>query len=234
MNVQGNLYTFIYASILVIVVAAGLSFVAIKLQPLQEKNIKEEKMKNILTSVHIDVKEGQQVQKIFDKYIVNSFVINTEGEIKQSETAFDIHLKEELDKKPENRNYPVFECKLDNGEKKIIVPVRGKGLWGPIWGYIALNDDYNTIFGVVFDHKAETPGLGAEISTEKFQEQFEGKKLFEDGEFVSIEVLKGGKAEPEALHEVDAITGGTITSLGVQDMLHELLKDYVAFFNQKK
>ena len=110
--------------------------------------------------------------------------------------------------------------------------MRGKGLWGPIWGFIALKDDMNTISGAVFDHKAETPGLGAEISLDWFQEPFIGKTIFEGKNLVSINIVKGG-ADADDMHSVDGISGGTITSDGVADMLAERFKQYLPFFNKK-
>ena len=111
--------------------------------------------------------------------------------------------------------------------------MRGKGLWGPIWGFIALKDDMNTISGAVFDHKAETPGLGAEISLDWFQEPFIGKTIFEGNNLVSINVVKGG-APIDDMHSVDGISGGTITSDGLADMLAERFEQYLPFFNKKK
>lgn len=115
-----------------------------------------------------------------------------------------------------------------------IIPVRGKGLWGPIWGYIALEGDMNTVYGVSFGHKSETPGLGAEIETVKFQQQFNGKKIFDqDGDFVSIKAVKGG-ALPDNIHGVDAVSGATITSDGVTEMFRRTLSNYIPYFKKTK
>jgi Na+-transporting NADH:ubiquinone oxidoreductase subunit C len=131
------------------------------------------------------------------------------------------------------RKLPVYECRKDD-EIYYVLPLRGKGLWGPIWGYLALEGDMNTVYGAVFDHKSETPGLGAEIKETWFQAPFQGKQIYEDGHFISIEVTKGG-ADPSDIHAVDAISGGTITSKGVQDMLFDCLSSYETFFaNQRK
>ena len=111
--------------------------------------------------------------------------------------------------------------------------MRGKGLWGPIWGYVALNEDYNTIYGTVFANEKETPGLGAEISELWFQKEFAGKKLFnEAGDFVSIEVVKGGTS-PDNPHGVDAVSGGTITSKGLQKMLLDSINPYVNYMKKQ-
>ncbi len=112
--------------------------------------------------------------------------------------------------------------------------MRGKGLWGPIWGYIALSEDFNAIYGANFDHKSETPGLGAEINEQWFQDMFKGKNIFnEQGKFVSVEVMKGG-APDDAAHAVDAISGGTITSNGLENMIMDCLAPYQAYFEKNK
>jgi len=128
---------------------------------------------------------------------------------------------------------PVFVCRNDDGALKYILPVYGAGLWGAIWGYVSFDDDGNTVYGAIFDHKGETPGLGAEIAGPKFAGQFINKHVFERGRFVSIQVIKGG-AGVNNLHGVDAISGGTLTSRGVEDMLKDCLSEYKAFLETKK
>ena len=125
----------------------------------------------------------------------------------------------------------MFVCTKENGEKNFIIPMVGKGLWGPIWGYVALKQDMNTIAGATFDHKTETPGLGAEIKEEEFEKQFIGKSIFDDNEFVSVLVLKGGVKEGEE-HSVDGISGGTITSNGVSEMIERTLRIYEPYFKK--
>ena len=120
-----------------------------------------------------------------------------------------------------------------NGERQYIIPLRGKGLWGPIWGFISLEEDLNSVFGAVFDHSSETPGLGAEINRASFEDPFSGKSIFEGDEFTSIKVIKGG-AEEDDMHGVDGISGGTITSDGVSDMLDERLRMYLSYFSTLK
>jgi len=144
--------------------------------------------------------------------------------------------KEEINKKIQEvageRELPVYICKVDTN-KYYIFPLRGKGLWGPIWGYVALKNDFNTIYGANFDHKGETPGLGAEIKEDWFEAQFKEKKIMEEGKFVSIKVLKG-EVDPNNPHAIDAISGGTITSKGLEAMLFDCLNSYQEFFNVKK
>ena len=116
-----------------------------------------------------------------------------------------VNLAEEIRKPIEDRLYPVFEAHLDNGDVKYILEVRGAGLWGPIWGYVSINSDGNTLYGAVYSHKGETPGLGAEIEGEIFQSQFPGKQIFENGVLKGISVVKGS-ADPANTHEVDGIS----------------------------
>ena len=127
---------------------------------------------------------------------------------------------------------PLYISNID-GSEKYIIPLRGTGLWGPIWGYISLDNDMNTVYGAVFDHKAETPGLGAEINRDFFEKPFNGKRIFDlQGDFVSIAVVKGGAKEND-YHGVDGISGGTITSDGVTAMLKERLDKYLPYFENK-
>ena len=127
---------------------------------------------------------------------------------------------------------PLYISNID-GSEKYIIPLRGTGLWGPIWGYISLDNDMNTVYGAVFDHKAETPGLGAEINRDFFEKPFNGKRIFDlEGDFVSIAVVKGGAKEND-YHGVDGISGGTITSDGVTAMLKERLDKYLPYFENK-
>lgn len=231
MDTNGNKYTFIYASAMVIIVAAILSITAIKLKPAQQKNINTEKKQNILSSVGIE-STAVDAESIFAERIVQSYVVNSSGEQIEG-TAFDIDLKRERAKPLADRQLPVYECKTDEGTKYIL-PMYGAGLWGPIWGYVAINDDMNTLYGAVFAHAGETPGLGAEISTKPFQEPFKGKTIYDsNGKLVSIIVAKAGESAP-AEHKVDGISGGTITGKGLQTMLLNDFTSYEAFFNKKK
>jgi len=218
---------------MVILVAAILSIVAMQLQPLQKKNFERNKKQNILLSLNIQTSKENAIEK-YDEYIVDSYVINHKGEKKEGIDAFSVELAKELEKPIEERNLPVYIGSIQEDSKQYVIPVRGKGLWGPIWGFVALEDDYNTVYGANFSHDSETPGLGAEISTREFQKQFIGKKIFdESGKFVSVSVVKGG-ASSDAKHAVDGISGGTITSEGVDKMLEDVVGSYVPYFKQKK
>ena len=249
MDKNSNTYTFIYAAVIVVVVAAALATTSLVLKEPQLKNIEIEKKQNILASVN----KGAEANTVKDRaayieseyaaYIVESFIVNGNGEQK-SGNAFDVDMKPETDKIKlitagaanaealrKDLNLPIFVYKNDDGSKKYIIPVRGVGLWGPIWGYLSFHDDFNTVYGAIFDHKSETPGLGAEISRPNFAKQFIGKQIFENGNFVSIKVIKDG-APAGDLHCVDAISGGSITCNAVTAMLHDYLGEYRAYFEK--
>jgi Na+-transporting NADH:ubiquinone oxidoreductase subunit C len=219
-----NRYIFIFSAVMVIAVATLLSLAATLLQPAQQRNLEIEKKKNMLESINVP-STRDNTEDLYDKYINGSFVINSKGEPVNGVDAFTVVLKDELKKPLEQQSLPVFTATPDDGEKVIIIPVEGKGLWGPIYGYIALMSDMNTIYGVNFDHKGETPGLGAEINTTAFESQFLGKKLFDNEDFVSVQVIKGGAADGD-IHGVDAISGGTVTSKGLQNMIYDCIHSY--------
>jgi Na+-transporting NADH:ubiquinone oxidoreductase subunit C len=209
---------------MVIAVAALLSMAATLLQPAQARNLEIEKKKNMLESINVAVTKAN-TEELYDKYIKEGFVINSKGEPVDGVDAFTVVLKNEQKKPLEEQYLPVFRAVPDDGEKVTIIPVEGKGLWGPIYGYVSLKSDMNTIYGTNFDHKGETPGLGAEINTTAFESQFLGKKLFDNDKFVSVQVIKGGAPEGD-IHGVDAISGGTITSKGLQKMIFDCMEKY--------
>tara|TARA_B110000003_G_C16496623_1_gene475699 strand:- start:14 stop:781 length:768 start_codon:yes stop_codon:yes gene_type:complete len=232
MNVNKNSYTIGFASIMVILVAALLAFASITLTPHQDRNIELEKKQNILQSVGIEVVRDDS-ELIYDKYIKEEIILDSEGNILDG-SAFDIDLGVELKKDVKEQKFPLYVSLLEDSSKCFIIPLRGKGLWGPIWGYIALKDDVNTVFGAVFAHKSETPGLGAEINQAFFQEPFRDKKIFnKENKFVSITVTKGG-APKESMHAVDGISGGTITSDGVTDMIKERVSKYLPYLDKNR
>ena len=231
MNRNGNTYTVLYAAIMVILVAAILASISMSLKPLQVRNTEIEKKQSILASVNIE-STFSNAEEIYAEKIKKEYVVNVKGEEVEGD-AFNIDLKKERAKPEEEMLLPVFECQTDDG-LKYVLPLRGTGLWGPIWGYVALNDDMNTIYGANFDHQGETPGLGAEISTDIFEKPFVGKKLFdESGKLVSITVAKIGQDAPPE-HKVDGISGGTITSKGLEKMLLDDFSSYEEFLKKKK
>lgn len=224
MNTNSNSYTIIYAAIMVVVVAFLLAFVSSSLKETQYKNVEQDTKKQILSAINVtDVKDAEAE---FAKYEVKDMLMNADGTLAPYTDAFQVSYKGEIAEK----RFHVFECKVD-GATKYILPIYGAGLWGPIWGYVALNDDKDTVYGVYFSHAGETPGLGAEIATPKFQGQFVGKKVTENGA-IGLTVVKNGKvANPT--YEVDGISGGTITSQGVDAMLKDCLKEYNPFLSNK-
>lgn len=248
MNTNKNSYIFIYATVMVVLVAVILAVTSIVLSPEQNKNIMNEKRLNILTSVFGgDASKMLQIEKnvgdSYTEYITEEYVVSQDGKVvnifnvKENKfiegsgtKAFDINLKAEL--KTADPKLPIFVCQVDRNTKAYIIPLAGTGLWGPIWGYVCLGSNFDTVLGAVFAHKGETPGLGAEIATPMFQEQFVGKTIFgEDGQFTSVTVIKSGAKFGTAKdpHEVDGIAGGTITSKATSDMLYDCLKLYEPF-----
>ena len=243
-----NRYIFIYSSLMVIIVAAILSTAAMVLKPYQERNIAIAKIQGILMAAEIEA-SAEEAEALFDKVILEELVIDQDGKVagrfskgqltEGDDRAFDLNLKTQLYRKKQGNPYkmPLYLAEVE-GEKIYIIPLLGKGLWGPIYGNIALKADMNTIFGAEFGHDKETPGLGAEISTRDFASQFENKTIFsETGDFVSITVKKGGVGTMptnQQIHGVDAISGGTITCDAVTKMLENCIGSYVAYFKSQQ
>ncbi len=231
---------------MVIIVAALLSTAAMLLKPYQDRNIAIAKMQGILSAAEIKT-TAEDAISLYDKYITEELVINPEGEIisiykgkefeKGDKRAFDVNIKKQLHKKNQGEAFDIPLYKADiNGQMLYIVPLLGKGLWGPIYGNIAFGVDFNKIVGASFGNDKETPGLGAEISQSEFGDQFIGKTIFtDDGKFTSIDIVKGGVSVLPAaarIHGVDAISGGTITCNAVADMLRNCLENYVPFVKE--
>lgn len=221
MNTNSNSYTIVYASVMVVIVAFLLAFVSSSLRETQNKNVELDTKKQILAA--LGVKDVKDADAEYNKYIKGDMLMNANGTLTENTGAFATAYEKEA--KEKNRLH-VFVAEV-NGETKYVFPVYGAGLWGAIWGYVALNGDKDTVFGVYFSHASETPGLGAEIATPHFQGEFTGKKTLENGE-IALSVVKNGKVEkPE--YQVDGISGGTITSVGVNDMLKNCLSNYKIF-----
>lgn len=235
MNRQGNTYTIIYAAALVILVGVALSVVYQLLKPAQDENIANDTRRQILASAMIVPGPDDDVAALYDSHIVRSFLVDSKGnEVKGETSPFEVNLETELGKPENERKMPVFECRTESG-LKYILPVRGRGLWGPIWGYVAMDSDGSTIYGAFFAHQGETPGLGAEIEKPAFRDQFEGKSIFApDGSFSGVKVVKNGKEPKDGSSYVHAVSGGTITSQGVQAMLQTSLAPYVEFLKKLK
>ena len=230
MNKQSNTYTVIYIIVLVVVVGAALAFTAMSLRDRQVANANADKMKQILASVHIPV-DDKDVDRQFADHITSMLVVNAEGKVVKEGGAddmaiFNIDVAEQAREQASARELPVYVCRLDDGVTKYILPGAGNGLWGPIWGYVALDADGSTVYGAYFDHASETPGLGAEIATERFQKEFVGKEFFKGDKFLPVKVVKAGQNPADGSDYVDGISGGTITSKGVGSMLDNCLQPY--------
>tara|TARA_Y100000768_G_scaffold286322_1_gene220647 strand:- start:143 stop:871 length:729 start_codon:yes stop_codon:yes gene_type:complete len=235
MNRDSNVYTFIFTVVMVFLVATSLATTASLLKDLQKENVRKEKMQNILSSIGITT-DRENSEKLYKSYITNALSLKSDGTIDKEVDAFKIKLNKELKKNPDQQRFPIYIANVENNNYYII-PLRGAGLWDAIWGYIALKDDKSTIKGAVFDHKSETAGLGAEITQDWFQNRFVDEKVMDiNGNLVGINVSKTNN-DPKDLdkldHEVDAISGATITGDGVTDMILERLKHYLPFFNRK-
>ena len=226
MNTNSNSYTIIYASILVVIVAFLLAFVNSSLRDKQSKNIELDTKKQILSA--LNVKNVADAEAEYNKYVKADMLMQADGSLTENDGAFATAYEKEA---KEQGRLHVFVCDV-NGETKYVFPVYGAGLWGAIWGYVALDSDKDTVYGVYFSHVSETPGLGAEITSDHFQGQFPGKKTM-DGAEVALTVVKNGKVS-DTTHQVDGISGGTITSTGVAAMLKDCLSAYTEFLTKNE
>ncbi|WP_026935386.1 Na(+)-translocating NADH-quinone reductase subunit C [Christiangramia echinicola] len=231
---NSNGYTFMFAIIMVVVVAAVLAFTATSLQPTQKENVRQEKMQNILATVGIET-DRPGAEKLYNQYIIEELALDENGQVDESVDAFKVDLAKELKKDVNEQVFPLYIAEVE-GKKFYIVPLRGNGLWNAIFGYISIKDDINTIKGATFDHLGETPGLGAEITKQWFKEAFEEEKIFDgSGNLVGVSVVKGNiDASDKDDNKVDAISGATITGDGVSDMISERLKRYLPYFEKQK
>ncbi len=222
MNTTKNSYTLIYMTIMIVIVSLLLSITSGALKGRQNENIKLDKKKQILSSLPIiDLSTGDAAE-IYASTIKEFNILNAEGEmVKQLDPVNDFEYK------AAEGEYPIYIAEVE-GATKYIIPLNGKGLWGAIWGYIALNDNRNTVYGVFFAHASETPGLGSNIVTDGFRNPFVGKEIIKNGEFASIAIMKAGQ-KAVGQDQVDALSGGTVTSKGVEAMLQSSLVNYTAF-----
>lgn len=233
LNKQSNLYTVIYIIVMVVIVGAALAMTSMALADRQQTNADADKMRQILASVHI-VPEDGGAQQLFDKYITSQLVVDSQGKEVKGAEAFKVDVAQQSKTAAVSRLLPVYVCRLDDGSTKYILPVYGAGLWGPIWGYIAVDSDGSTVYGAYFAHQGETPGLGAEIEKPAFSSQFDNKVLWKDNRFAPIAVVKKGQKPTGDEDYVDGVSGGTITSRGVSDMLNDSLTPYAAYLQTLK
>ena len=226
MNTNSNSYTIIYASVMVVIVAFLLAFVNSSLRDLQGKNVELDTKKQILSA--LGIREVENAEAKFAEVVKEDMLVAEDGSLKPYEGSFVTGYEKAYKEKGEAH---IFVCEID-GQKKYVIPVYGTGLWGAIWGYVALNDDKDTVYGTYFSHASETPGLGAEIATENFQNEFKDKNVL-DGDAIGLDVVKNGKVDkPE--FQVDGISGGTITSVAVGQMLKNCMGNYTKFLTAKE
>ena len=244
-NKESNGYTFGFAIIMVAVVGTILASLAMGLKQ-QKKDNEEVKKKMDILSAFLDLEEEKitraNAEESFKKYVdlKDAIVLDPNGKVKKGikgKEVLKIDIKKEYRDKnldPKDKNYPLFIGKNKKKETVYIIPLVGKGLWGPIWGNICVGPDKQTIIGASFGHKTETPGLGAEISQEFFIKGWRNEKISDDKfDFSKFEVVKDGSGSKEET-KVDGITGGTITSKGVEEMANRCLKVYVKYFKSLK
>lgn len=230
MKKNSNTYVILYSSIMVILVAVGLALMSQALKTKQSRNVDLDTMRQILRSLSLEEDPTLETSEaLFGQLIKEAYLVDASGNIvagsegvQSTDAAFQAALN--LSKLKEMDGYPVFVAEV-NGGKKYILGMYGAGLWGPIWGYIALNDDASSIYGINLDHASETPGLGAEISHEPFRDRFKTKEIYKDGELRGIAVVKPN-AKVDDRDRVDGISGGTLTSNGVNEMLSSAFSLY--------
>ena len=222
-NTNSNTYIIIYSVVMVVIVAVLLSVAALGLQERQDENILNEKKTQIVKALGED-----PATVAYDSVIAKAVILDAAGNVVSENVGEVFTALNDLKGSFAAERFPLFIA-----NSGVVVPLFGAGLWGPIWGYVALAPDMNTVKGIVLDHAGETPGLGAEITTAKHQAMYVGKTVFEGEEFVGITLKKGG-ADKNNPHEVDAITGGTKTSDGVSAMIKDCLVSYKPYFEAVK
>lgn len=241
---QSNGYIVGFTVGMTVICAVLLAGVSEYLKPEHQRQEDIDIKTNIL-SAYMSVPEGADIQGLYDQYI-DGIVVNYQGEIveKDSEgntvSAATIQPRKEYKKKSvKDKLFPVYRFKSEKNVGNYdayILPVYGNGLWDEIWGYVAIGPDYNTIEGTSFDHKGETPGLGARITEDSFEDRFKGKQIFDGQTLTSITVLKGeGNDVPEdQTHKVDGLSGATMTTVGVNNMLKAYFKNYQAYLSKSR
>lgn len=237
MNTNNNSYTIIYASLIVVIVAFLLAFVSSSLKPTQDQNVAIDKKKQILAALNIRGLEGAEaIDAKYNEVVEADMIVKADGTVMKEGKGKDKDGFKVDSKALSADNLPVYLCKVNN-DVKYVVPMTGRGLWGGLWGYVAINADLKTVYGAYISHESETAGLGALIAEEKFQNQFQGKHLFADtaSQEVALTVVKHGKVEPgKEAYQVDGVTGATLTSVGVADMVNRGLQQYTGYFQSLK
>ena len=242
---RSNTYIILFSLALTIILGGLLSLASEGLRPMQKKAEEFAKKRQILSAV-MDIEQVEDIVEMYNGRI-SSFIVDADGELVEQDgptgeklTAEDLDIEREYKKSAEERFYPVYrfhsEGNADQTEAYIFA-LYGKGLWNDIWGYVALETDMNTIAGIVFDHKGETAGLGSRITEKGVQERYKGKKIFDaGGEIASVNMLKGENNKAAVLdeHNINGLSGATITAKGVNYMMIDYLNCYLPLIDKLK
>lgn len=226
LNTNSNAYTITYATVVVVIVAFLLAFAYAGLKERSNSNERIDKKQQILAALNIRNVDKVQTEDRYKEVVMADEIVNARGKVLKQGTQKDQDGFKVDRKSMSSECLPVYVCSVGN-EIKYVIPMVGKGLWGSIWGFVALNADGQTIYGAYFSHESETAGLGSLIKEEPFQKEFQGKKAYLNGT-PALKVVKSGTVK-DANTECDGITGATLTSKGVNDMIHEYLKNYQAY-----
>lgn len=225
---QSNLYIILYAAAITVVCGGLLAFASQALKPLQDANVELERKQNILTTV-MPLTKGDDINALYAAKVKES-VIDFQGNVKEGMKATDVDIAKEYKKAPQERLLPLYEFRDETDPSKVnnvVLPVYGFGLWNDIWGFVALQSDLNTIQGVSFAHKGETPGLGARIASEEIQDRYKGKSIFDADALESVVMQKGeGNDYSNDPHKVDGMSGATLTAKGVNNMFADYFTCY--------
>lgn len=244
---RSNLYIVVFSAILTIVLGGLLSGTSVVLKPLQDKQVELDTKKKILGAVMdiSNIEDANEILALYDKR-VTSTVVDINGEPMATDAKGNPLVAEKIDfqknhnkfkKDVESRPYPVFMYMKEDGSgvDAYIFPMFGAGLWDWISGFVAVDSDLNTVRGVAFDHKSETPGLGARITDEAVKARFVGKKLYDaSGTLQSVNMIKGEKGEPLDDHHIDGMSGATLTGKGLNAMLMDYFGYYGAYIDKVK
>jgi len=233
---QSNLYIVFYAAMLTIVCGGLLALASEGLKERQQANIELEQKKNILSTV-MELPKGSNIEELYAKK-VKSFVIDAKGNVVDGMQAKDVVVLAEYKKPADQRLLPVYEFRSETAPEKIdfvVLPIFGFGLWNNIWGFVALQSDFNTIQGIKFQHTGETPGLGARIESEDIQSRYKGKSIYDQNTLVSVTMMKGeGVDYSSELHKVDGMSGATLTAKGINNMMTDYLTLYEVYLKKVK
>lgn len=237
---RSNTYVIIFSAILTIILGLLLSGTSVVLKPLQDKQVDLDNKKKILGAVMdiSSIKDPNAILELYEKRFT-SLVIDVNGKIVEKDKkgnpaiAENVNIQKNYKLSKEDRLYPVFQFMSESNPDQVeayIFPMWGAGLWDWISGFVAVSNDLNTIKGVAFDHKTETPGLGARITSDQIKDRYKGKKIFDaSGDLVSVSMVKGEKGEPLDDHHIDGMSGATLTGKGVNAMMLHYMECYKAF-----